>query len=126
MFNPKAPDRLVSLCDVGVIGISTEQGLNILQQKNRLGRDAFAESLFAGEGKEEVAGYIEGFLFKAEGGAGEEGEEASTKEEGGDVKMTINQSGELKVEEIKQGDEGAESEAVKELEEKAASVTIGQ
>lgn len=40
-----------------------------MQQKNAAGRDAFREALFAGEGKEEVAGWIEGFLWRVEGGA---------------------------------------------------------
>ena len=39
-----------------------------LQQKNAAGRDALAEAIFAGEGKEEVAGWIEGFLWRVEGG----------------------------------------------------------
>ena len=46
---------------------------NEAQQKNAAGRDAFAEALFAGEGKEEVAGWIEGFLWRVEGGEAEEG-----------------------------------------------------
>jgi hypothetical protein len=37
-----------------------------------VGRDAFAEALFAGEGKEEVAGWIEGYLWKIEGDDGED------------------------------------------------------
>jgi ankyrin repeat protein len=60
-----------------------------LQQKNRSERDAFDEALFAGEGKEEVAGWIEGYLYKVEGddmeleGEGEgEGEDAKVEEEG--------------------------------------------
>lgn len=76
---------------------------------NRGKRDAFTEALFAGEGKEEVAGYIEGFLFKAEGDLGEDGE----------IKMSAGE-----VEETSSGDKGAEEEAVKELEEKTAETRI--
>lgn len=41
------------------------------QQKNAAGRDALAEATFAGEGKEQVAGWLEGFVWKAEGGRDE-------------------------------------------------------
>lgn len=60
------------------------------QQTNRAGRDAFAESIFAGEGKEEVSGWIEGYLWKIEGDDEElvkegEGEEDVQMEAGDDV-----------------------------------------
>lgn len=44
------------------------------------------ESIFAGEGKEEVSGWIEGYLYKAEGGDDEEmpAEGESTTEAKGD------------------------------------------
>ena len=63
------------------------------QQKNRQERDAFSEALFAGEGKEEVAGWIEGYLYKREGpdgGYGEDGmgdDGVESKEEVGDEKI---------------------------------------
>jgi ankyrin repeat protein len=58
-----------------------------MQQKNRSERDAFSEALFAGEGKEEVAGWIEGYLYKKEGpdgGYGEDGmgDDGKVEEEG--------------------------------------------
>ncbi|KAI9638792.1 uncharacterized protein MKK02DRAFT_31111 [Dioszegia hungarica] len=87
-------------------------GLPLLHQQNRAKRDAFTEALFHGEGKEEIAGYIEGYLFKAEGD-GTDGE--------GEIKMTAGE-----VEEAQEGDKGAEEEAVKELEEKAKDVRIGE
>ncbi|BEI84286.1 hypothetical protein CcaverHIS002_0408900 [Cutaneotrichosporon cavernicola] len=42
-------------------------GIQVLKQCNGAGRDAFAEALFSGEGKEEVAGWIEGYIWKIEG-----------------------------------------------------------
>lgn len=51
------------------------------QQKNAAGRDAFEEAVFAGEGKEEVAGWIEGYVWKAEGGKDEKEEPTEQTEE---------------------------------------------
>ncbi|CAD6580627.1 MAG: hypothetical protein TREMPRED_002789 [Tremellales sp. Tagirdzhanova-0007] len=56
-------------------------GLPLFKQKNAAGRDAFAEALFAGEGKEEIAGWIEGFLWRVEGGDDEEGAKSSDNHE---------------------------------------------
>ncbi len=50
--------------------------------KNASGRDAFEESMWAGEGREEVSGWIEGFLAKA---LGEDVEEV-----GVDAKKQVN------------------------------------
>lgn len=88
-----------------------------LQQKNRAGRDAFSEALFAGEGKEEVAGYIEGYLWKAEGGDDEElpgkAGEDDAEEEGEEIKMVA-------------GDEVTkdEAEVVDEIVEKTKGVEL--
>jgi hypothetical protein len=78
------------------------------QQTNASGRDAFAESIFAGEGKEEVSGYIEGFLYRAEGG-----EEADAR----DVEEEVR---------VEAGDETThdESQVVDELVEKAEKVGL--
>ncbi|GHJ85569.1 hypothetical protein NliqN6_1971 [Naganishia liquefaciens] len=43
-------------------------GMQLLNQTNASGRDAFHESIWLGEGREEVAGWIEGFIVKTEGG----------------------------------------------------------
>ncbi|TXT15656.1 hypothetical protein VHUM_00159 [Vanrija humicola] len=60
-------------------------GIQLLKQKNAAGRDAFSEAIFAGEGKEEVAGWIEGYLWKIEGGdEEEEGAAAAAGAEGAD------------------------------------------
>ncbi|WVN89961.1 uncharacterized protein L203_105191 [Cryptococcus depauperatus CBS 7841] len=61
-------------------------GIQLLKQKNASGRDAFLESIFAGEGKEEVSGWIEGYLYKAEGCDDEEsaGKSEEVKMEEGD------------------------------------------
>ena len=67
--------------------VSFEKCVLTMQQKNRSERDAFSEALFAGEGKEEVAGWIEGYLYKKEGpdgGYGEDGmgDDGKVEEEG--------------------------------------------
>ena len=68
------------------------------QQQSAAKRDAFAEALFHGEGKEEVAGWIEGYLFKIEGG---------DDLENGEVKMSAG--------EVEAGD-GADEPATTETE----------
>lgn len=80
-----------------------------LQQKNASGRDTFLESMFAGEGKEEVSGWIEGYLYRVEGGDDEEEGEGEGKE----IKMSV-------------GDEVVEDEAevVDELAEKAEALEV--
>jgi ankyrin repeat protein len=95
-----------------------------LQQKNRAGRDAFAEAIFAGEGKEEVAGYIEGYLWRAEGGGDEELEPSSgdkTDKDGEEEEE--GEDGEIR---IRIGDDVAkdEAEVVDELAEKTDEVKI--
>lgn len=84
-------------------------GLPLLKQKNASGRDAFLESMFAGEGKEEVSGWIEGYLYRVEGGDDEEEGEGEGKE----IKMSV-------------GDEVVEDEAevVDELAEKAEALEV--
>jgi len=67
--------------------VSFSRRVLTIQQKNRSERDAFSEALFAGEGKEEVAGWIEGYLYKKEGpdgGYGEDGmgDDGKVEEEG--------------------------------------------
>ena len=67
--------------------VSFSRSILTIQQKNRSERDAFSEALFAGEGKEEVAGWIEGYLYKKEGpdgGYGEDGmgDDGKVEEEG--------------------------------------------
>jgi hypothetical protein len=67
--------------------IFVKSSILTIQQKNRSERDAFSEALFAGEGKEEVAGWIEGYLYKKEGpdgGYGEDGmgDDGKVEEEG--------------------------------------------
>jgi len=69
----------------------------LAQQKNAAGRDAFSEATFAGEGKEEVAGWIEGFLWRVEGGDDLDDE---VKENGGKREV-----------EVEHGDEGVKDEA---------------
>lgn len=68
------------------------------QQTNASGRDAFHESVWLGEGREEVAGWIEGFIVKTEGGDMEGTAEDEKKQE-------VNGN---KVEEFEQRDEIAE------------------
>lgn len=65
--------------------------------------------MFAGEGKEEVSGWIEGYLYKVEGGDDEEDAEGEGKE----IKMSV-------------GDEVVEDEAevVDELVEKAEALEV--
>lgn len=65
--------------------------------------------MFAGEGKEEVSGWIEGYLYKVEGGDDEEEAEGEGKE----IKMSV-------------GDEVVEDEAevVDELVEKAEALEV--
>jgi hypothetical protein len=75
--------------------------------------------LFAGEGKEEVAGYIEGYLWKAEGGDDEEipnkagDDDAEEDGEGEEIKMVA-------------GDEVTkdEAEVVDEIVEKTKGVEL--
>jgi hypothetical protein len=69
-----------------------------LQQINASGRDAFHESVWLGEGREEVAGWIEGFIVKIEGPDMEGTAEDEKKHE-------VNGN---KVEEFEQRDESSE------------------
>ncbi|KAK1923633.1 hypothetical protein DB88DRAFT_491901 [Papiliotrema laurentii] len=99
-------------------------GLPVLKQKNRAGRDAFAEAIFAGEGKEEVAGYIEGYLWRAEGGGDEELEPSSADKTDKDgEEEEEGEDGEIR---IRIGDDVAkdEAEVVDELAEKTDEVKI--
>jgi hypothetical protein len=64
------------------------------------------EAIWAGEGKEEVAGWIEGYLDRAEGGEGEEGSE---------IRMS---AGDVTAQE--------EADAVEELAEKTESLEVEQ
>ena len=58
-----------------------------LQQKNGAGRDAFDESMWAGEGREEVSGWIEGYLGKLTGDEGfEEPEQTTTSNDKPEIK----------------------------------------
>ncbi|KAH8090938.1 hypothetical protein HD553DRAFT_303755 [Filobasidium floriforme] len=62
-------------------------GLPMLEQKNGAGRDAFDESMWAGEGREEVSGWIEGYLGKLTGDEGyEEPEQSATAEAKSEIK----------------------------------------
>ncbi|OWT38468.1 hypothetical protein AYX14_02482 [Cryptococcus neoformans] len=98
-------------CVKALVNWPEEQGggLPLLKQKNASGRDAFLESMFAGEGKEEVSGWIEGYLYRVEGGDDEEEGEGEGKE----IKMSV-------------GDEVVEDEAevVDELAEKAEALEV--
>jgi hypothetical protein len=67
-------------------------------------RDAFAEAVFAGEGKEEVAGWIEGFLWRFE--RGEELDERDDKNE--KVKGESTGDGDMVEDEAKEVDSLAE------------------
>ncbi|KAI5454529.1 ankyrin repeat-containing protein [Naganishia albida] len=73
-------------------------GMPLLNQTNASGRDAFHESVWLGEGREEVAGWIEGFIVKIEGPDMEGTAEDEKKHE-------VNGN---KVEEFEQRDESAE------------------
>lgn len=64
------------------------------QQKNAAGRDALAEATFAGEGKEQVAGWLEGFVWKAEGGKDEPEKEIEAKESDSNEDVAAEQDGE--------------------------------
>jgi hypothetical protein len=66
-----------------------------LQVKNASGRDASDESMWAGEGREEVSGWIEGYLAKALG------------EDAGDA----DGSGQKKVQEVEEVQESQEMSA---------------
>ncbi|WVQ78980.1 hypothetical protein IAT38_001072 [Cryptococcus sp. DSM 104549] len=107
-------------CVKTLVELPEEQGggLPLLKQKNASGRDAFLESMFAGEGKEEVSGWIEGYLYRVEGADDEdaEGQEGAAVEEGDGEK-------ELRVEE---GDEVVkdEAEVVDELAEKTEELEV--
>jgi hypothetical protein len=70
-------------------------------------------ALSAGEGTEEVAGWIEGYLYKAEGD-GEEGAEGE-----GEIKMTV---GDEAVEEEGKTDEAGRTDAEGKEEEKGEAV----
>ncbi|OCF61817.1 cytoplasmic protein [Kwoniella mangroviensis CBS 10435] len=104
-------------CVKALVELSQEQGggLLLLKQTNANKRDAFAESIFAGEGKEEVSGWIEGYLYKVEGGDDEEEPPKDAQMEEGE--------GEVKVIE---GDDvlKEEAEKVEELVEKTEGVDI--
>jgi hypothetical protein len=60
----------------------TKQSNPTPQIKNASDRDAFDESMWAGEGREEVSGWIEGFLAKA---LGEDVEEVGGRGGSGDA-----------------------------------------
>ncbi|ORY34686.1 ankyrin repeat-containing domain protein [Naematelia encephala] len=98
-------------------------GILLLKQKSKAGRDAFSEALFAGEGKEEVAGWIEGYLWRIEGGDEDEQEGKGGGGGGGDG--VEGGDDEIKVED---GDEVAkeEAEAVDEIVERTAEVDIAK
>ncbi|WWC73625.1 uncharacterized protein I206_107597 [Kwoniella pini CBS 10737] len=104
-------------CVKALVEIPEEQGggLPLLKQTNANKRDAFAESIFAGEGKEEVSGWIEGYLYKVEG---DDDEEEAPK--GADI-----DEAEDEVKAIK-GDDMVkeEGEKVDELAEKTENVKI--
>ncbi|OCF43847.1 cytoplasmic protein [Kwoniella heveanensis CBS 569] len=108
-------------CVKALVELPEEQGggIALLKQTNAAGRDAFAESIFAGEGKEEVSGWIEGYLYKIEGGDDEEVEGAQKPSPA---------SGDDEDEEVKviEGDEMVreEAETVDELAQKAEGVEI--
>jgi hypothetical protein len=93
------------------------------QQTNASGRDAFAESIFAGEGKEEVSGYIEGFLYRAEGGEEADARDARDAASGRAIDAGDGVEEEVRVE---AGDETThdESQVVDELVEKAEKVGL--
>ena len=93
--------------------------------KNKSGRDAFAEAVFAGEGKEEVAGYIEGYLWRAEGGEDEEPEPSAKKstDAEADEEEEEGEDGEIR---IRIGDDVTkdEGETVDEIAEKTEEIKI--
>ncbi|GFZ49684.1 hypothetical protein JCM24511_07086 [Saitozyma sp. JCM 24511] len=100
-------------------------GLPLLKQTNASGRDAFAESIFAGEGKEEVSGYIEGFLYRAEGGEEADARDARDAASGRAIDGGNGDGVEEEVK-VEAGDETTheESEVVDELVEKAEKVGL--
>ncbi|WVQ96060.1 hypothetical protein IAU59_003160 [Kwoniella sp. CBS 9459] len=108
-------------CVKALVELPEEQGggIALLKQTNAAGRDAFAESIFAGEGKEEVSGWIEGYLYKIEGGDDED--EQPSKASGAAAEVEGDE--EVKVIE---GDEMVreEAETVDELAQKAEGVEI--
>jgi hypothetical protein len=90
-----------------VRSISPSASMNLIaQQKNRSERDAFSEALFAGEGKEEVAGWIEGYLYKVEGPDGGYGEDGMG-DDGVDADGKVGEEGEVDgVDEVTEQTEG--------------------
>ncbi|RSH78377.1 uncharacterized protein EHS24_002102 [Apiotrichum porosum] len=89
-------------------------GIQLLHQKNAADRDAFAEAIFAGEGKEEVAGWIEGFLWKAEGGDDNPNIKV-TETEDGEVKMTVGEA---------EGSDDKPIDSVKDITAKAENLEV--
>ncbi|CAK9779907.1 hypothetical protein CC85DRAFT_288420 [Cutaneotrichosporon oleaginosum] len=81
-------------------------GIQVLKETNAAKRDAFAEAVFAGEGKEEVAGWIEGYVWKIEGDDDE-------------VRVS---AGEVTDDEVPSRDEQAE--AVDEVADKAGQLKV--
>ncbi|ORX37647.1 hypothetical protein BD324DRAFT_622730 [Kockovaella imperatae] len=73
-------------CVQALVELSPEKGggLKLVKQTNSVGRDAFAEAVFAGEGREEVAGWLEGYLYREEGIPDEEMGDEDVKEEATD------------------------------------------
>ncbi|WVF68513.1 hypothetical protein IAT40_003280 [Kwoniella sp. CBS 6097] len=104
-------------CVKALVELPEEQGggIALLKQTNAAGRDAFAESIFAGEGKEEVSGWIEGYLYKIEGGDDEEGEQQPSKISGEEEEVKVIEGDEMVRE---------EAETVDELAQKAEGVEI--
>ncbi|KAK8849726.1 hypothetical protein IAR55_005061 [Kwoniella newhampshirensis] len=102
-------------CVKALVELPEEQGggLQLLKQKNASGRDAFLESMFAGEGKEEVSGWIEGYLYRVEGDDDEEEEQATTG--GGETEVKVEAGDEV----VKD-----EAETVDELVEKAEGMEV--
>ncbi|WRT69749.1 uncharacterized protein IL334_006740 [Kwoniella shivajii] len=105
-------------CVKALVELPEEQGggLPLLKQTNASGRDAFTESIFAGEGKEEVSGWIEGYLYKVEGDDEEDEQvdkDATVEEGDGEIKVI---EGDKMVRE--------EAEKVDELAEKTQGVEI--
>ncbi|WWC95415.1 hypothetical protein V866_002278 [Kwoniella sp. B9012] len=104
-------------CVKALVELSEEQGggLPLLKQTNASNRDAFAESIFAGEGKEEVSGWIEGYLYKVEGGGDEEEPPKDAQVEEGEGEVKVIEGDDLVRE---------EAEKVEELVEKTEGVEI--
>ncbi|KAK4688543.1 hypothetical protein P7C73_g1568, partial [Tremellales sp. Uapishka_1] len=90
-------------------------GLPLFKQKNKAGRDAFAQSVWAGEGKEEVSGWIEGYLYRAEGGEEEDRLDAEAAKAEAEAEVRV-ESGDEVVKE--------ESEAVEEIVEKTGVLAV--